>query len=71
MGVIRFKQCPSCNDLFDCYCESDKECWCSEFKLSADRLKMLAKKYTGCLCPDCIEKFSKGDIGFKQTTHSN
>ncbi|HCX98691.1 MAG TPA: hypothetical protein DG754_00995 [Bacteroidales bacterium] len=61
MGIIKFKHCPCCNALFDCYCKSDKECWCTAFKLSPQKLEELAQKYAGCLCPDCLKRFSQED----------
>ncbi|MDX9848382.1 MAG: cysteine-rich CWC family protein [Tenuifilaceae bacterium] len=51
---MRFRFCPRCNALFDCYCESDRECWCTSVKLSANQLRTLAEKYCGCLCPSCL-----------------
>ncbi|PKP36284.1 MAG: hypothetical protein CVT98_08395 [Bacteroidetes bacterium HGW-Bacteroidetes-15] len=55
VGVIRFKYCPKCNALFDCYCESDRECWCNEVKLTPKALEKLSKTYSGCLCPSCLK----------------
>ncbi|MFO8021517.1 MAG: cysteine-rich CWC family protein [Perlabentimonas sp.] len=55
MGVIRFKNCPRCNKLFDCYSDSSKECWCSNVKLSNKTLDILTREYSGCLCPECLK----------------
>ena len=60
MGVVRFKYCPKCGELFDCYCESHRRCWCFEVKLTQDTLNHLASSYSNCLCPKCLNEFSSG-----------
>lgn len=63
MGVIKFKECPRCGLLFDCYCQSEyKQCWCLDYKLSAEQLDHLKNRFQNCLCPNCIKEFLENGI---------
>ncbi len=64
MGVIRIKNCARCNSLFDCYCESDRECWCAAYSLSTQTLEKLNSTFQGCLCPSCLKEFAEKDAKF-------
>jgi len=57
-GAVK-KKCPKCSAEFLCYSSSDKKCWCDNYFVSADNLKLLAENYNNCLCPDCLSLYAK------------
>ncbi|TAJ14884.1 hypothetical protein DMA11_03940 [Marinilabiliaceae bacterium JC017] len=57
-GIVK-KICPKCGASFECYRTSKKACWCENFKISPKNLKVLAEKYSSCLCPDCLALFGE------------
>ena len=50
--------CASCGGRFRCGVDAPS-CWCSRLTLSAEVRSRLASTYTGCLCPDCLERESQ------------
>ena len=59
MGNIIFQFCPMCGDLFDCYCNTDYQCWCTKVKIDAEVLEKISQEFSGCLCPDCLSKLAE------------
>ncbi len=57
-GAIK-KVCPNCGAEFLCYSQSKQKCWCDNFFVSAENLKLLAEKYNTCLCPQCLGLYGK------------
>lgn len=53
------KKCPKCGSEFLCYSQSNQKCWCDNFFVDATNLKLLADKYKGCLCPECLNLYGK------------
>ena len=58
IGVVK-KVCPKCNAEFLCYRSSKMKCWCEDYTVAAENLKLLAEKYNNCLCPECLLLYSK------------
>ena len=50
------KQCPRCSRPLVCY--DDENCWCQEEKVHPQTREMLAKKYNGCLCKNCLSFYA-------------
>ena len=62
--------CPRCGQQF--HCSRSAKCWCYEVSLPLDRLEEIESQYDSCLCPSCLNEFSKtpynpeGKISFKK-----
>ena len=52
------KNCSKCGIEFTCQNETGG-CWCEQFRLSKEMLRHLKEHYENCLCPRCLEEFSK------------
>jgi len=48
------KVCPKCGAAFNCYRSSKMKCWCEDFSIKSENLKVLAENYNNCLCPECL-----------------
>lgn len=57
-GIVK-KHCEACGAAFNCYRTSKQACWCEDFLISPENLKLLAEKYNNCLCPDCLAKYGE------------
>ncbi|MBE0655344.1 MAG: cysteine-rich CWC family protein [Bacteroidales bacterium] len=53
----RNKICPSCKATFQCMAEQD--CWCESMQIHKKDWAVLLKKFTDCICPACLEKYSE------------
>jgi hypothetical protein len=53
------KQCPRCQQHFECTPEQIESCQCSTVKLSAATLAFLAAHYPDCLCAACLQELDK------------
>lgn len=53
--VTQSKKCPKCGKQFECKANSIESCECNHIKLSKETLETIAKKYTSCLCFDCLK----------------
>ncbi|WP_430813375.1 cysteine-rich CWC family protein [Carboxylicivirga sp. RSCT41] len=53
------KTCPKCGASYTCYSNTNKTCWCNNFQIKTENLKVLADKYNGCLCPDCLSIYAE------------
>lgn len=51
------KNCPNCGNDF--LCSPSGKCWCFEVYVSPEKLKVIQDNFDSCLCPDCLNKFSK------------
>lgn len=49
--------CEACGEKFVCGVTL-AGCWCSEVKLSEAARAELKRRYTGCLCRGCLERFA-------------
>lgn len=58
VGVV-VKNCAECGAAFNCYRTSKKSCWCEDFSIPAENLKLLAEKYNNCLCPECLANYGE------------
>jgi len=50
------KQCPRCGNPLISY--DDENCWCQEVKVHPQTREMLAQKYQGCLCRNCLTYYA-------------
>ena len=51
------EKCPACGEKFTCGAMLSG-CWCHEIKLSEATQAELKKRYEGCLCRKCLERFA-------------
>lgn len=49
-------QCARCNRPFICY--ADENCWCQQELVFPKTQELLRKKYSGCLCKNCLKEFA-------------
>jgi hypothetical protein len=54
--IIQGKQenCEACESTFSC--GPLGACWCGKEKVPPETLQQLKKKYSRCLCPECLRK---------------
>lgn len=48
------KTCPRCNTLFECKVGDIPHCQCYVVKLSDGERDFINKRFTDCLCADCM-----------------
>lgn len=58
------KNCSKCNKPFECL--HTAECWCMEYEISPENLKLLKESFDNCLCPQCLNFYSSGKKSRKQ-----
>jgi uncharacterized protein len=58
--AARRSVCPACGAGFGCGAGSGR-CWCVEVELPEARLRELAERHDGCLCPDCLARLVSAD----------
>ena len=51
--------CPKCSAAFECYRTVKLSCWCENYTVRPENLKLLADKYNNCLCPECLQLFAE------------
>ena len=56
---VKSKECPRCGAQYFCNADSDQPCWCMNYTINPDNLKVLGEKYKGCLCPDCLKLYAQ------------
>ena len=49
------KICPECGKEFEC--THDIGCFCGNYTVSEENLKLLKEKYSDCLCEDCLKQY--------------
>jgi hypothetical protein len=49
--------CAACGGDFSCGAALEG-CWCTELKLSDEKLAELSVRYAGCLCRECLQSFA-------------
>ncbi|PCJ25832.1 MAG: hypothetical protein COA97_07065 [Flavobacteriales bacterium] len=52
-------KCAKCGTEFGCQPQS--KCWCNNYQLSQNQLKILKATYKDCLCENCITTFCEKD----------
>lgn len=50
------KQCPRCNDSFECKTGTILLCQCSKIEMTDEQLEYSNTKYDGCLCFTCLKE---------------
>ncbi len=58
VGIVQ-KVCPKCSAAFECYRTVKLSCWCENYTVRPENLKLLADKYNNCLCPECLQLFAE------------
>ncbi|MCC6745447.1 MAG: cysteine-rich CWC family protein [Acidobacteria bacterium] len=53
-------QCPACRGEFVCGA-TITGCWCTATKLSDEVRAELKRRYSGCLCRNCLARLSEGE----------
>ncbi len=53
------KRCPVCGREFSCNQQTGRACWCESYLLQPDVLADLRKKYSDCLCPECLPGYAE------------
>jgi hypothetical protein len=53
--------CPRCGKQF--HCSKSGKCWCYEVHLPLDALEFIEANYDRCLCPSCLNEFSRPKRG--------
>ncbi|HEB86381.1 MAG TPA: hypothetical protein ENI68_05100 [Gammaproteobacteria bacterium] len=56
MALHEDKQCPRCQQLFECKSGSITLCHCAETPLPGDILEALRLRYDDCLCAACLQE---------------
>ncbi|MBR1769300.1 MAG: cysteine-rich CWC family protein [Bacteroidales bacterium] len=59
------KTCPKCKSEFEC--KHNENCFCMNYRLSADKLRILKNEFDGCLCEDCLKDYAQTKITDKET----
>jgi hypothetical protein len=54
MCVHEAKHCPRCNKSFECKVGNITHCQCYTVKLSDDERDFINKRFSDCLCADCM-----------------
>lgn len=50
------KNCPRCNQIFECKVGNVLECQCSQIQLSYEEKIHIEQAFTDCLCIDCLDE---------------
>ena len=51
------KKCSKCKVKFSCQSENISSCWCTKINISQQKIKILKKNYSDCLCVRCLKNF--------------
>jgi len=57
-AIVPNETCPACGQRFACGA-SLRGCWCAEIKLSDAARAELQRRYSGCLCRSCLERWAE------------
>jgi hypothetical protein len=49
------KACSKCGKSFECL--HSTECWCMDYEISPENLKLIKETYSDCLCPKCLSTY--------------
>jgi Cysteine-rich CWC len=58
------KNCPRCENVFECKVGDVANCQCSQFKLDAGEIAFIEELYDDCLCISCIHELRRRYIHF-------
>ena len=56
-GNQRQVRCLACGSTFGCCLVPISSCWCSKVEVSDTVLVEIRRKFSDCICPDCLNKF--------------
>jgi len=56
MKLIEDEKCPRCATEFTC--SKSGKCWCYEVDVPSIIQEKINRKYSTCLCPDCLKLLS-------------
>lgn len=54
------KECARCGGTFGCGAGDRQGCWCGSVRLDPECLEAMAARWSGCLCPACLEELAAG-----------
>lgn len=54
------KVCEACGQSFVC---GGYGCWCGQIGITERQMDWIAARFENCLCPDCLNKVSRGELG--------
>lgn len=55
----KIKSCPRCGAEFTCYSNTNIRCWCNDYVIKSENLKLLQEEFNGCLCSDCLSLYGQ------------
>jgi hypothetical protein len=55
--IVEDTVCPKCGNVF--HCSTSSKCWCYEYDVPSDTMAMLQDVYEGCLCPECLNSYTR------------
>lgn len=66
MPLHEQKNCPRCNQLFECKVGDIAHCQCSAVQLSLEVHMFIDSKYHDCLCLSCLQNLNNKYNFFKE-----
>jgi hypothetical protein len=54
------KTCPRCGRTFECKANNPVRCNCALVELDEERLDAMQRRYSDCLCLDCLRAIAAG-----------
>ncbi len=53
------KNCPRCNQVFECRAGNVLQCMCYGISFTAEEIAFMEKAYADCLCMDCLQELKR------------
>jgi len=61
------KTCPRCKRKFECNLQNITQCFCYGIELTAELKELIEKRFTDCLCRDCLLALQQENNLFRKT----
>lgn len=65
------KECPECNQVFECKPGNITQCQCFGIKLTTELQAYIEQRYNDCLCRKCLQRLQWEFNQFKESISSN